>query len=74
MPTTTIIYLTKQGDRLDQICYDHYNKQSGVMEWVMANNPHLRTLPILLPVGTEIDMVPMPKQATRAEFLHPWSL
>lgn len=67
-----IIYVTKDNDRLDQLCYYHYKRESGAMEWVMDQNPHLRRLPILLPAGVEINFPPMPEREAQ-QFFYPWS-
>ena len=34
-------YRTVEGDRLDRICQRHYGACRGVVEQVLAANPHL---------------------------------
>lgn len=44
-----IEYRTKDGDRLDQICYKHYGNL-GVVEQVLDANPQLAAMPVI-PAG-----------------------
>ena len=37
----SIIYLTKDGDILDQICQNYYGKTSKIVEQVIEANPHI---------------------------------
>jgi len=37
----SIIYITKDGDVLDQICQNYYGKTSKIVEQVIEVNPHI---------------------------------
>lgn len=49
-------YASKQGDTLDLVCYKYYQQQTDVIEQVLAVNQHLVDLPMILPVGTIINL------------------
>lgn len=50
-------YSTKQGDRLDLICWQYYGRcRDGVVETVLDANPHLADLGPVLPAGVLIDL------------------
>ena len=38
------LYRTRDGDMLDEICWRHYDRQSGVVEQVLEKNPGLAAL------------------------------
>lgn len=47
-------YITKQGDYIDQICWEKFGSISGVLEKVLDMNPGLSSQPLSLPPGIEI--------------------
>jgi phage tail protein X len=49
-------YITQQDDVLDLICRRHYGVSSGTTERVLIANPHLKNLPVRLPMGVKITL------------------
>ena len=49
-------YTTKQGDYIDQICWEKFGRVNGVLEKVLDMNPGLSSLPLSLPLGKEIEL------------------
>jgi len=49
-----MIYLTKQDDVLDEICFKHYGFTAGIVEKVLALNPHLAEKGPHFKIGVEI--------------------
>lgn len=47
-------YVTRQGERLDLICWRHYGRCAGVTEAALEANPGLADLGPILPFGTVI--------------------
>lgn len=45
-----------QGDTLDALCYRHYGRTQGVVEDVLAANPGLAGLGVILPHGTAVTL------------------
>jgi len=45
-----------QGDTLDLICNRYYGRTEGVFETVLAANPGLTALGVVLPHGTTIEL------------------
>ncbi len=45
-----------QGDTLDLICNRYYGRTEGVFETVLAANPGLAALGVVLPHGTTIEL------------------
>lgn len=54
-------YITKAGDMLDLICYDHYGYSAGAVEQVLdyAANYRLADQPEVLPAGITIYLPPL---------------
>ena len=53
---SSIIYTTKDGDVLDQICQEYYGATSGVVEQVLEANRHVELEPDTLNAGTKITL------------------
>lgn len=51
-----MIYITTQGDRLDQICWERYRSLAGTVEATLDANPRLALEPVVLDAGVEIDL------------------
>ena len=51
-----IIYRTKDGDTLDQICWKHYGHTSGIVEQVLLTNRRLEEADAVLVAGIEITL------------------
>jgi phage tail protein X len=60
----TLVYRTKDGDRLDQICYQHY-KRVDVLQAVLDANRGLAALGPVYPSGVRILLPDITPPATR---------
>jgi len=52
----SIIYLTKDGDILDQICQNYYGKTSKIVEQVIEANPHIVEVEPVFEAGIKITL------------------
>jgi phage tail protein X len=52
----SIIYTTKDGDVLDQICQNYYGKTSKIVEQVIEDNPHIVELEPVFEAGVKITL------------------
>ena len=52
----SIIYTTKDGDVLDQICQNYYGKTSKIAEQVIEANPHIVDLEPVFEAGIKITL------------------
>lgn len=52
-------YVTKDQERLDQICAEIYGQQAGVVEAIFAINPKLACYAQYLPAGVVIQLPPL---------------
>lgn len=52
----SIIYTTKDGDVLDQICQNYYGKTSKIIEQVIEANPHIIELEAVFEAGIKITL------------------
>jgi phage tail protein X len=64
-----MIYITKDGETLDFICWVHYGRTAGVVEKVLLANRHLAELGAVLPAGVRISLPPIdePKSNQKIE-------
>ncbi len=51
-----MIYLSKEGETLDYICWRYYGKTYGVFEKVLNANPHLWEEDVILQANVEITL------------------
>ncbi|MBQ4852686.1 tail protein X [Pseudoalteromonas sp. MMG012] len=58
-----MLYRTKDNDRIDTICYEHYGHLNGTVEAVYNANPTLANQPAKLPAGTVIELPEVQTQA-----------
>lgn len=59
-------YTTRDGDRLDLICWRWYGTLAGTVERVLDANPGLAARdPAHLPSGVVITMPPLPQRTPR---------
>ena len=68
----SIIYTTKDGDVLDQICQNYYGKTSKIVEQVIEANPHIVELDAIFEVGIKITL-PDIIQEKESETVKLWS-
>lgn len=52
----SIIYTTKDGDVLDQICQNYYGSIAKIVEQVLEDNPHLSELEAVFEAGVKITL------------------
>ena len=52
----SIIYLTKDGDVLDQICQNYYGKTNKIVEQVIDVNSHIVELEPVFEAGIKITL------------------
>lgn len=71
-PTPGRPYRSKDGDTVDLVCWFAYGRKPGVVERVFEANPGFADLPILLPVGTVIDL-PAAPSGTRPVLQSLWN-
>lgn len=50
------IYITKDGDTLDAICWQYYGRTAGVTEKVLTVNRHLESHDAFLSAGVRINL------------------
>jgi phage tail protein X len=60
------VYRTQDNDMLDDVCYRHYGRSTGVVELVLQANPHLADLGSVLPIGVLITLPVIQPQAKAA--------
>lgn len=65
------LYLSRQFDELDDICYRYYGRTQGTVEAVMLANPNLAELLPILPEGLSI-MLPDLQQPETTTTLRIW--
>ena len=68
----SIIYTTKDGDVLDQICQNYYDKTSKIVEQVIKANPHIVELEAVFEAGIKI-ILPDIIQEKESETVKLWS-
>ena len=52
----SIIYVSKDGDVLDQICQNYYGSTVKIVEQVLEANPHLSELDAVFEAGVKITL------------------
>lgn len=65
-------YRTSAGDTLDYVCWRHYGQQAGAVELVLAANPGLADLGVVLPLDTEILLPELPEPANEVQPIRLW--
>ena len=68
-----MIYITKDGDMLDKICWEYYGKSSGYMEQVLAVNPGLAELGPVYNAGVSIELPEISTTTNTAARVRLWS-
>ena len=54
-----MIYVSKDGETLDFICWVHYGRTAGVVEKVLLANRNLAETGAVLPAGIRINLPPL---------------
>lgn len=71
------IVIASQGDTLSYLCWREYGRSSGVLEVVLAANPHLApyasAAPLVLPIGTRVVLPPVSEPVGQPGTLQLWS-
>lgn len=65
------LYVTRQFDELDAICWQYYGRTQQTVEAVMLANPNLADLMPILPEGLTIELPDLPEPGT-SETLRIW--
>jgi len=68
----SIIYITKDGDVLDQICQNYYSKTIKIVEQVIEANPHIVELEPVFEAGIKI-ILPDITEEKESETVKLWS-
>ncbi|HDL8286787.1 TPA: tail protein X [Yersinia enterocolitica] len=63
--------IAAQGDTLDALCFRHYGRTEDVVERVLAANPGLAELGVILPHGIGIEL-PTINTAPQRESVNLW--
>lgn len=65
-------YRSRDGDVLDQICYQHYGKNTNMLEQVLESNPGLAQHGSIFSAGLIIDLPPAPEIITVRKTIRLW--
>lgn len=65
------LYVTKQFDQVDDICWRYYGRTQQTVEAVLLANPNLGDLLPILPEGLTIELPDLPAPST-SETLRIW--
>ena len=68
----SIIYTTRDGDILDQICQNYYCSTVKIVEQVLEANPHLSELDAVFEAGVKITLPEITIQK-ESEIVKLWS-
>jgi len=68
----SIIYTTRDGDVLDQICQNYYGSTAEIVEQVLEENPHLSELDAVFYAGVKITLPEITIQK-ESEIVKLWS-
>ncbi|WP_336810946.1 tail protein X [Bosea sp. MMO-172] len=60
-------FVTRQGQTVDMVCWEHYRRTADITEIVFDANPGLADLGPVLPMGTRILLpdLPVPQREAR---------
>jgi phage tail protein X len=67
-----IIYVTKDGDVLDAICFQYYGSTTGIVEKVLEANRHIADIGAIFEAGVKITL-PDLNQEEATESIKLWS-
>ena len=66
-----IIYAI-QNDTVDSICWREYGRSTGVVEQVLAANPHLSSFGPFIPMGTKVQLPDIPTPQNKVQSIQLW--
>lgn len=58
------LYVTRQFDELDAVCFRYYGRTQQTVEAVMVANPNLADMMPILPEGLTIELPDLPAPST----------
>lgn len=61
-----------QGETVDSICHKHYGTTTDVTEQVIEANPHIATMPPVLPTNTMLMLPDIPQPASTKKLIQLW--
>ena len=66
-------YVTRQGDRVDYVCWKHYGtERSGTVEAVLEANPGIGEYGNTLPAGVRITLPELSRPAQAEAVINLW--
>ncbi len=68
----TAVYISRDGDMVDWICWRHYGTSEGTPELVYAANRELAGYGLRLPAGVEILLPDAPSPAAPVSVIRLW--
>ncbi|WP_213993909.1 tail protein X [Sodalis sp. dw_96] len=57
-----------QGDTVDALCWRYYGRTQSMVEQVLAANPGLADLGVILPTGTPVELPDIAAAAVRESY------
>ncbi|MFK7044782.1 tail protein X [Acinetobacter baumannii] len=61
-----------QNDTVDAICWREYGRSTGVVEQVLAANPHLSEFGPFIPMGTKVQLPNIPTPQNKVQSIQLW--
>lgn len=61
-----------QNDTVDAICWREYGRSTGVVEQVLAANPHLSEFGPFIPMGTKVQLPDIPTPQNKVQSVQLW--
>ncbi|EOE4589346.1 tail protein X [Acinetobacter baumannii] len=61
-----------QNDTVDAICWREYGRNTGVVEQVLAANPHLSEFGPFIPMGTKVQLPDIPTPQNKVQSIQLW--
>jgi phage tail protein X len=68
----SVLYVTIDGDMVDQIAHQYYGKHERHTEGIYFANPGLAEMAAVLPAGVVVKLPALPKQETPKPFRKLW--
>jgi phage tail protein X len=67
-----MLYRTRDGDVLDKICWDYYQRTRDIVEIVLEVNPGLADLGPVFPAGILVELPDVPMSLQKNKTLRLW--